>query len=57
MRQAMIDTVDEVGRAAAEAGVACDYAKGGTIVYARSEPSGDHRLPIERLRPAKAHRE
>jgi len=53
----MIDTVDEVGRAAAEAGVACDYAKGGTIVYARSEPSGDHRLPIERLRPAKAHRE
>lgn len=38
MRRAMIATVDEVGRAAAEAGVACDYARGGTIVYARSAP-------------------
>ena len=34
----MIDTVDEVGRAAAEAGIDCDYARGGTIVYARSDP-------------------
>lgn len=38
MRQAMIDTVDEVGRTAAEAGIDCDYARGGTIVYARSAP-------------------
>ncbi len=36
MRQAMIDTVDEVGRAATEAGIDCDYRKGGTIVFARS---------------------
>lgn len=37
MRQAMIDTVDEVGAAAAEAGIDCHYRRGGTIVYARSE--------------------
>ena len=36
MRRAMIATVDEVGRAAAEAGIACDYARGGTVVYTRS---------------------
>ncbi len=36
MRRAMRDTVDEVGRAAAAAGVDADYAKGGTVVYARS---------------------
>lgn len=36
MRRAMIDTVDEVGRAAAAAGVDCDFARGGTIAYARS---------------------
>ena len=36
MRRAMVDTVDEVGRAAAAAGIDCDYAKGGTIAYARS---------------------
>jgi glycine/D-amino acid oxidase-like deaminating enzyme len=35
MRRAMIDTVDEVGRATAAAGIDCDYVKGGTIVYAR----------------------
>jgi glycine/D-amino acid oxidase-like deaminating enzyme len=32
----MIGTVDEVGRAAASAGLDIDYAKGGTIAYARS---------------------
>jgi glycine/D-amino acid oxidase-like deaminating enzyme len=32
----MVDTVDEVGRAAASAGLDIDYAKGGTIAYARS---------------------
>jgi glycine/D-amino acid oxidase-like deaminating enzyme len=36
MRRAMIGTVDEVGRAAAAAGIDCDFVKGGTIAYARS---------------------
>jgi len=36
MRRAMVATVDEVGRAAAAAGVDCDWAKAGTISYARS---------------------
>jgi len=36
MRRAMIATVDEVGRAASDAGVDPDYAKGGTVAYARS---------------------
>lgn len=36
MRRAMIATVDEVGDAAAAAGIDIDYAKGGTIDYARS---------------------
>jgi len=38
MRRAMIDTVGEVGRAATEAGIDCDYARAGTVVYARSAP-------------------
>lgn len=36
MRRAMIDTVDEVGRAAASASIDCDYVRGGTLLYARS---------------------
>lgn len=36
MRRAMVDTVDEVGRAIARAGIEADYARGGTIAYARS---------------------
>ncbi|MFT4285804.1 MAG: FAD-dependent oxidoreductase, partial [Protaetiibacter sp.] len=36
MRRAMIETVGEVGRAAARAGVDCDYVRAGTVVYARS---------------------
>ena len=36
MRRAMIDTVDEVGKAAASSGLDIDYVKGGTIAYARS---------------------
>lgn len=36
MRRAMIDTVDEVGRAASAAGVDAHYVKGGTIAFARS---------------------
>ncbi|CAN5410360.1 FAD-dependent oxidoreductase [soil metagenome] len=37
MRRAMVATVDEVGRAASEAGIDADYVKGGTVAYARSE--------------------
>ncbi len=36
MRRAMIDTVDEVGRVTATEGIDCDFAKGGTVVWARS---------------------
>jgi glycine/D-amino acid oxidase-like deaminating enzyme len=36
LRRAMVATVDEVGRAASEAGVDADYVKGGTVAYARS---------------------
>ncbi len=36
MRRAMVATVDEVGRAATQAGIDTDYVKGGTIEYARS---------------------
>jgi glycine/D-amino acid oxidase-like deaminating enzyme len=36
MRRAMVETVDEVGRAASQAGIDADFAKGGTIGYARS---------------------
>src|SRR5690606_24744169 len=36
MRRAMVASVDEVGRVAAAAGIDADYAKGGTIAYARS---------------------
>ncbi|MEO8093829.1 MAG: FAD-binding oxidoreductase [Pseudolysinimonas sp.] len=36
MRRAMIETVDELGRAAAAAGIDIDYAKGGTVDFARS---------------------
>jgi glycine/D-amino acid oxidase-like deaminating enzyme len=37
MRQAMIDTVDEVGRVVEVEGIACDFAKGGTVSFATSE--------------------
>ncbi len=36
MRRAMIATVDEVGAVAASIGLDIDYAKGGTVSYARS---------------------
>lgn len=36
LRRAMIATVEEVGRAAAQAGVDIDFARGGTVAYARS---------------------
>ncbi|WP_223695071.1 NAD(P)/FAD-dependent oxidoreductase [Leifsonia poae] len=35
-RQAMIDTVGEVGRAAEAEGIDCDYVRGGTVAFARS---------------------
>ena len=38
MRQAMIDTVDEVGRVTDAEGIDCDYVKGGTVSFARSRP-------------------
>ncbi len=38
MRCAMIDTVAEVGRAAAAEGIDCDFARGGTLLFARSQP-------------------
>ncbi len=34
MHAAMVDTVDEVGRAARADGIDCDYAKGGTLTLA-----------------------
>lgn len=37
MRRAMIDTVDEVGRVVATENIACDYQKGGTVAFARSD--------------------
>jgi glycine/D-amino acid oxidase-like deaminating enzyme len=37
MRQAMIDTVDEVGRVVEAEGIDCEFSKGGTIVFARDE--------------------
>jgi glycine/D-amino acid oxidase-like deaminating enzyme len=36
MQQAMFSTVDEVGRVAADEGIDCHFAKGGTIDLARS---------------------
>ena len=35
LREAMIDTVDEVGRVCVQEGIDCDFVKGGTIVFAR----------------------
>lgn len=37
MRHAMEDSVDEVGRVVRAEGIDCSYAKGGTVVLARSE--------------------
>lgn len=38
MRQAMVDTVDEVGSVLATEGIDAHYVRGGTVVYARSDP-------------------
>ncbi|RUR03432.1 NAD(P)/FAD-dependent oxidoreductase [Labedella endophytica] len=37
MRQAMVDTVDEVGRVVAAEEIACDFSKGGTVSFAMSD--------------------
>jgi glycine/D-amino acid oxidase-like deaminating enzyme len=37
MREAMIDTVDEVGRVTATLGIDCGFVRGGTIAFARSQ--------------------
>jgi glycine/D-amino acid oxidase-like deaminating enzyme len=37
LRRAMIATVDEVGRVAVAEGIDCDFLKGGTIAFARSD--------------------
>ncbi|KQR54619.1 FAD-dependent oxidoreductase [Leifsonia sp. Leaf336] len=34
-RQAMVGTVDEVGRVASAEGIDCDYLRGGTVTFAR----------------------
>ena len=38
MRRAMVDTVGEVGRAAAAEDIDCDFVRGGTLLFARSKP-------------------
>lgn len=38
MRHAMIDTVTEVGRAAAVEKIDCDFSRGGTLLFARTQP-------------------
>ncbi|KRE26148.1 FAD-binding oxidoreductase [Agromyces sp. Soil535] len=37
MRRAMVDTVEEVGRITSLEGIDCDYARGGTVVFARND--------------------
>ncbi|WP_254431267.1 FAD-binding oxidoreductase [Agromyces sp. Marseille-P2726] len=37
MRQAMVDTVEEVGRVTRAEGIDCDYELGGTVVFARND--------------------
>ena len=41
LRRAMIRTVDDVGRWAAEEGIDCDFAKGGTVTVARNRAQVD----------------
>ena len=39
--RAVFDSVDEIGRVTTQAGIDCDYAKGGWIRLARNTPQGD----------------
>ncbi|WP_308468266.1 NAD(P)/FAD-dependent oxidoreductase [Rathayibacter soli] len=41
MRQAMIDTVDEIGRVVAREQLDCDFVKGGTVAFVRNRPGLD----------------
>lgn len=41
MRRAMVGTVDEVGRVAEAEEIDIDYARGGTVTFARSKPQLD----------------
>lgn len=46
--RAVFDSVDEIGRVAAAAGIDCDYQKGGWIRLARNKPQADRqRAEIE----------
>ncbi|HEY7225741.1 MAG TPA: FAD-dependent oxidoreductase [Micromonosporaceae bacterium] len=48
---AMQSTVDEVGRVTSEVGIACDYAKGGTVILARNNAQRARGLAeVERAR-------
>jgi glycine/D-amino acid oxidase-like deaminating enzyme len=38
LRQAMIDSVDEVGRVAETEGIDCGFVKGGTVAFVRDRP-------------------
>ncbi|HEY8281045.1 MAG TPA: FAD-binding oxidoreductase [Leifsonia sp.] len=51
-RRAMVDTVGEVGRVAEAEGIDCDYARGGTVTFARSRAQ----LPAARAEFAEAER-
>jgi glycine/D-amino acid oxidase-like deaminating enzyme len=39
MRQAMVDTIDEIARVTREEGIECDFVKGGTISFVRNRPA------------------
>jgi glycine/D-amino acid oxidase-like deaminating enzyme len=41
MRRAMVDTVDEVGRVAEAEGIDCDFRRGGTVSFVRSDAQRD----------------
>ncbi|MEJ3404549.1 FAD-dependent oxidoreductase [Rathayibacter sp. YIM 133350] len=58
VRRAMVATVDEVGRVVREEDIACDFAKGGTLSFARdavqleaarAEVAAAERLGVDRL--------
>jgi glycine/D-amino acid oxidase-like deaminating enzyme len=53
MHRAMVNSVDEVGRASRHLGIDCHYAKGGTVMLARSpaqlERAGDELAAARRL--------
>jgi glycine/D-amino acid oxidase-like deaminating enzyme len=44
MRQAMVDTVDEVGRVVTDEDIDCDFERGGTVLFARTAVQRDAAL-------------